>query len=111
MTTQNSAMDDEELRIYKLLKHQLRLARSTDQSITELAKPLRAELEHTLESRDQQIALAAEQRAARKIQALINAHKSLNPSSEVLDLVETSLPILNLLEAEADFKQAQNKEK
>ena len=51
----------------------------------------------------------AEHRAARKIQAVINAHKGLNPGSEVLSLVEASLSVIDKLEAEAEITEAYEK--
>ena len=52
-----------------------------------------------------------EQRAARKIQAVINAHKGLNSESDVLALVESSLQVLPQLEAEAALNAIRKGEK
>lgn len=50
----------------------------------------------------------AEERAARKIQAVINAHQGLNSDGEVLKLVECSLPVIDQLEAEDTLKEKNN---
>lgn len=49
----------------------------------------------------------AEHCAARKIQAVINAHRGLNSDTEVLSLVEVSLQVLDKLEAEAPVNQGE----
>lgn len=41
---------EQEVRIYALIKHQLREARSTDKSVTELFKPIKNELEKYVEA-------------------------------------------------------------
>ena len=46
----------------------------------------------------------AEEKAARKIQAVIDAHRGLNSDTEVLSLIEHSLAVLHLLEQEQQLK-------
>jgi hypothetical protein len=53
----------------------------------------------------QQQRVAAREQAARRIQAVINAHRGLNSDTEVLALVEASLSVVELLELEATLNQ------